>query len=291
MEQIEIILVDDEEDFRIATSQALRRRGFGVTLAESGERALEIMNAADACTFALMVLDLKLPGRSGIETLGELRAKHRQLPVIILTGHGRLDDALSGIRLGIVDFLQKPVDMDQLAAKIRRLLERDQPLALRERALSELIVPARRYHRVYDDQSVGDVLTALRESLLAGVGWVAEQPIRTVLVYDRDERFVGCVRIGTVLDMGLPGALKDSPYASYLTGMFLAQCKMVGNLSVRDIVETEPVIDLRAPLMEALHLMASRRLINLPVLENGTFVGMLRDKDLLIEIVNNVVGC
>jgi len=287
MEEIKLLLVDDEPDFRTATGQALERRGFAVQLAESGERALQLIRSAPP---DIVVLDLRMEGMDGIDTLVEIRKDQKELPVVILTGHGGFDDAMIGIRLEIVDFLQKPVDVAHLAARIRSLLARGRS-PLRERGIGELMVPASAYQRVYADQPMREVVGILREELFKGeVGKVVEQGRRTVLVHDRRERFVGCLRLNDLLGVMVPPFLRDSPYSSYFTGMFLAQSKVVGNQLVGELVSPDPRIDVGAPLMEALALMVAHRLINLPVFEGGQLVGILRDKDLLLELAGNVAG-
>ena len=136
-----------------------------------------------------------------------------------------------------------------------------------------------------------DRIIVLRKSLFHGVaGKVTEQGRRTVLVYDRQDNFIGCFRPNDILELAIPSALKDSPYSSYLTGMFVAQCKIVGNQPVRCFLNNQSSINIEAPLMTAVHLMVSEKLINLPVLQEGRLVGLLRDKDLLLEISNLVVG-
>ncbi len=281
--QIHLLLVDDEADFLQATAQALSRRGFVVTAAESGERALALLSTD---SFDIVVLDLKMNGLSGLQTLERLRGSHPDLPVLILTGHGGVNEAYEGIQLGIVDFVQKPVDIVALASQLRRLVYLGQRGPLREKTVRELLRPLGAYRRIYADEGVREVLRALDQSLFQDVaGKINEQETRTVLVYSRAEEFVGCVRISDVLDLVIPAALRGSPYASYLTGMFIAQCKVLGQQTAAELVGDETTIAIDAPLLEAAHLMVSRRLINLPVLDGGRLVGLLRDKDLFREIV------
>lgn len=282
MTDIRLLLVDDEDEFRAATAQALARRGFVVQQAETGEHALQVLAGEQVDA---IVLDLRMPGMGGIDTLEVMRNRGVQAPVIILTGHGGLDDAVAGIRLGIVDFLQKPVDVDRLAAQVRASIGRGAVAPLRERSIRELMVPVASYRRVRDDQPLREVALELRDALFRTVeGKVTEQGHRTVLVYDAQDRFVGALRLNDLLRHAVPEFLRDSPYASFLTGMFLAQCKVMGNQTVRDALGPALSIDIEAPLMEALHLMSSRCLINLPVVDKGQVVGVLRDKDLLLEI-------
>lgn len=286
MEEIKLLLVDDEEEFRLATGRALARRGFQVSEADSGERALESIRASRP---DVVVLDLCMDGMDGIETLTELRKESPDLPVIILTGHGGLDDAVAGIKLAVVDFLQKPVAVERLASHVRRLLSgRRGPL--RERTIEELMLPASSFRRIYDDQPVRELLHEMGDSLhLHLAGKLSERGHLSVIVFDRQERFAGCVYINDLLDLLIPSALKSSPYSSYFTGMFLAQCKLVGNHLVGDLHYQVHAIDLQAPLMEAVHLMVSQRLFDLPVLQEGRLVGMLRNRELLLEITDAVL--
>ena len=96
---IRILLVDDETEFRDAAGQALRRQGFQVSEAGSGEHALELLPADRP---DLVILDLKMGGMDGIATLTEIRKIDPDLPVLILTGHGRYEHALAGIQMGVV---------------------------------------------------------------------------------------------------------------------------------------------------------------------------------------------
>lgn len=285
---IKVLMVDDEEEFRTATCKVLSRRGFSTLEAGSGEQALTLLAESDV---DVVLLDLKMPGLTGIETLQRLRQLTAQLPVIILTGHGGYEDALAGIQLEIVDFLQKPVDIERLAQRIRALAGGTGAKPLREATVAELMVPASSYARIYDDEPLAAAVQALQDSFAHHVsGKVAEQGHRSILVFRRDEGFLGLIRIGDVVKLVIPRFLRDSAYASFFTGMFLAQCKTLGNLQVADLIDEVPAIEADTPLMEAAHLMASRHLINLPVLRAGQLVGVLRDKDLLLEIAGSL-GC
>lgn len=278
--ELTLLLVDDEHEFRQATATALQRRGFKVSQAESGERALALIRAT---RFDIVVLDLRMEGMDGIETLQQIRQEQHDLPVVILTGHGGFDDAWTGIQLDIVDFLQKPVEIDRLAATIRRRLAGGTRSTLRESTIGELMVPVTSYGRVYDDQPVREAMALLgRPPSEGSTGSTAGR--RSVLVFDRRERFVGCLRITDLLQLVVPPFLRDSPYASFFTGMFLAQCKVVGNEPVGALLEERHAVDIEAPLLQAVHLIVSHRLINLPVFRDGELVGVLRDMDLLHEI-------
>jgi DNA-binding response OmpR family regulator len=281
---IRLLLVDDEGEFRLAAGQALRRQGFQVSEAESGERALEMIQAHRP---EVVILDLKMGGMDGIATLTELRRVDPGLPVLILTGHGGYEDALAGIQLGVVDFVQKPVDMQQLGQSVRRLLERKAHHPLREKKVGELMVPQARYHRLSTHHLVRDAVQALIQVQLRPTeGDDPDRGRRTVLVFDGNGEFAGLVRAQDIVRLTVPSFLRDSPHSSYFTGMFLAQAKVIGRVPVVDILRPLPSIDVDAPLMEAAYWLVSRELSHLPVMAEGKLVGILRPEDLYREIAS-----
>ncbi len=278
---IRLLLVDDEAEFRDAAGQALRRQGFQVSEAGSGEHALELipLDGPD-----LVILDLKMGGMDGIQALAEIRKIDAALPVLILTGHGRYEHALAGIQLGVVDFVQKPVDLEGLGERIRELV-RGGKRPLREKGLQELMVPESLYRRIYVDETVRDAVLALQEvqrrEVIPGD---TDRGRRTLLVFDRTDTFKGLVRAEDIVRLTVPSFLVESPYSSYFTGMFLAQAKVVGRLPLREVLKTPPTLDVGAPLMEAAYWLVSRRLSHLPLVAGGRLVGILRPEDLYQEI-------
>ncbi len=278
---IRLLLVDDESDFRDAAGRALRRQGFQVSEAGSGEHALDLIPGDGP---DLVILDLKMGGMDGISTLSQIRKIEPDLPVLILTGHGRYEHALAGIQLGVVDFVQKPVDMEILGERIRELVKGGKR-PLREKGLEELMVPEALYRRIFVDQTVRDAVLALQEvqrrELYPGD---TDRGRRTLLVFDRAGEFKGLVRAEDVVRLTVPSFLVESPYSSYFTGMFLAQAKVVGRLPLREVLKTPPALDVGAPLMEAAYWLVSRRLSHLPIVREGKLVGILRPEDLYQEI-------
>ena len=114
-----VLLVDDEEDFLTASSRALQRRGLDVDVAPNGVTALEMV---DTEQYDVIVLDVKMPDIDGIEVFRIIHHKHPGLPVILLTGHSSIDDAFQTSKDGIADYLSKPIDMDDMAARIREVV-------------------------------------------------------------------------------------------------------------------------------------------------------------------------
>ena len=287
MSEISLLLVDDEAEFRQGVCTALTHRGFQVVQAENGWQALQMIQTAHP---DLVVLDLRMPEMDGIETLRRLRRDYPDLPVVILTGHGDFHDALVGVQLGIVDFLQKPVDVDELSEHVHHLLAEGRGRAAREKTVGELMASHLSYPRIYDDQLFREALELMRDCLtLSGDAPPVHEKPQTILVFDRRERFVGCLTVRDVLKTMIPMALESSPYACSLTGMFLAQAKLVGNQPVSELLDDQPSVSIRAPLLEALHVMLTGGITDLPVLAGKELLGMLRDRDLVLEIVDTVV--
>lgn len=284
--KMKLLLVDDEDEFRQAASKTLSRRGFIVTEAASGEAGLTAIRLERP---DIVILDLKMPGIDGIDTLQRIRKIEPDLPVIILTGHGDLKAAMAGIHLEVVDFIQKPVDIDQLGERIKTLLEEGKDKPLREPTIGELMASPALYPRVYVDEKMSSVLKTIRSAYLKMVpeGYLPGQ-VRSALVYDRNEKFVGIVRFSDLLKLILPSFLSDSPYSTFFTGMFLAQCKVAGNRTISELLSKHVFIDVNAPLMEAVHLLVEHKLINLPVLKDGNLVGILRGRDIILETARSM---
>lgn len=110
-----VLVVDDEKDFVEMFSLRLEEGGEKVTRSYSGQECLEILekNSID-----VVILDIKMPGMDGIETLKEIKKRFPLVEVIMLTGHGTIETAVEGMKLGAADYLLKPADFDELATKL-----------------------------------------------------------------------------------------------------------------------------------------------------------------------------
>ena len=277
-----VLLVDDEPEFRTATGKALERRGFEVIQAASGEEAVKIIPARKP---DIVVLDLVMPGMNGIETMSFIRKLDAKLPVIILTGHGTYHDAIAGIKMEIVDFLQKPVDVELLTIRIKNFIEIGVGQPLRERSIAELMVSPSIYPRLHLNDPVNEAVAKLLKAFFPEGANVVQSPrYRSGLVYDEDEKFIGLIRFPDLLKLVLPSFLGDSPYSSYFTGMFLAQCKMIGKRSIRELIGRKITVDIDDPLMLAIHLMIENHIVTVAVMKDGELAGILREKDIILEI-------
>jgi two-component system, OmpR family, copper resistance phosphate regulon response regulator CusR len=121
---LRILVVEDERKLAGVLAAALQAEHYDVVVAASGEDGFYRLSAAQ---FDLVVLDLMLPGRSGLEILETLRERRVDTPVLILTARDGVDDRVTGLDLGADDYLVKPFALPELMARIRALLRRGRP--------------------------------------------------------------------------------------------------------------------------------------------------------------------
>ena len=110
-EKINLLIVDDEEQFLESTRKRLELRDFNVIAVNRGEKAVE---AARQQPIDVALVDLKMPGMNGEQTLQALKKEHAWMEVVILTGHGSIESAVDCTRLGAYSYLQKPCELDRL---------------------------------------------------------------------------------------------------------------------------------------------------------------------------------
>lgn len=126
-----VVLVDDDPHIRVAAGQTLELEGYEVVTLDAAEAALKLIPEGWG---GVVVTDINLPGMSGLELLAQLQQSDPQLPVIMITGHGDISTAVSAIRSGAYDFIEKPFPSDLLIDVVRRAME-TRRLTLENRAL------------------------------------------------------------------------------------------------------------------------------------------------------------
>src|ERR1700722_10269310 len=112
-----ILIVDDDPGQRSLLNSFLTSQGIKTTVVDSGERALSVLRSED---IKMMISDVRMPGMSGLETLRQARKEHARLPILLVTAYPDVRDAVDAIRDGAVDYLAKPIDLDQLLAAVRQ---------------------------------------------------------------------------------------------------------------------------------------------------------------------------
>ncbi len=115
MSEIRVLMVDDETEFQETVTKRLRKRNVQAFGAGSGEEALAFL---DGQPVDVVILDVKMPGMDGIQTLRAIKKREPLVEVIMLTGHASMEAAIEGMELGAFDYLMKPINIDDLLYKI-----------------------------------------------------------------------------------------------------------------------------------------------------------------------------
>ncbi len=116
-----ILVVDDEAGVRASLTGILSDEGYGVLAVESGEAALA---ALESRRYDLVLLDVWLPGKDGLEVLAQVRSADPELPVVVISGHGTIETAVKAVRLGAQDFVEKPLSLEKTLLVVRNALQR-----------------------------------------------------------------------------------------------------------------------------------------------------------------------
>jgi two-component system copper resistance phosphate regulon response regulator CusR len=134
-----ILVIEDEAKVARALSDGLSREGYEVTVAGTGEEGYFLL---DSGSFDLVVLDLMLPGRDGLEVLATMRSRRRGIPVLIVTARDSVEDRVIGLDAGADDYLVKPFAFAELLARVRALSRRGRSDAPARLKVSDLEVDA-----------------------------------------------------------------------------------------------------------------------------------------------------
>jgi DNA-binding NtrC family response regulator len=118
--QFTLVVADDEKNIREGLGESLESDGYRALLAADGEEAMKLVDSGDV---DLVITDLRMPKLSGTDLLDKIASHYPGLPVIVLTGHGTIEDAVAAMRAGAFDFLTKPVNLDHLSILVKRALE------------------------------------------------------------------------------------------------------------------------------------------------------------------------
>jgi CheY-like chemotaxis protein len=156
-----ILIVDDEKNIRLTMSESLAPLGIPIQTAADGREALGKLREG---TFSLVFLDLRMPGMDGMETLRQIKNDWPKIRVIIITAHGTIESAVEAMKLGAVDFIQKPFSPKEIRELATLVLERealDEQSAVGYRALIELT------KRHISDRSFAAALETARKAIAA----------------------------------------------------------------------------------------------------------------------------
>ncbi len=293
MSQIKVLMVDDEKRFRDTTKKILNKRGFETLLAESGEDALDKLDQNPD----VVILDIKMPGMDGHETLKKIKEIKPNLPVIMLTGHGAMPSAKEALGQGAFDYLSKPCDITLLAEKIKEACRVQEASSVpHERNVGDIMIPIEEYSVIGEDKTIGDAINLLKKSFATQMATsrLMETGHRSILVVDKEKHIQGVLTIRDLMDMVMPGylsapkpSLADSIEYSpmFWKGMFVLGVQGMRHTCLSDVMSPSPdSIDAKANLMEAAYLMLEANHRRLIVTSLGKTVGVIREQELFFEM-------
>jgi len=291
-EKIKVLMVDDEEQFRATTKKILQRRGFDTIMAGSGEEAIEKLQENPD----VVILDVKMPGMDGHQTLNEIKKLHPQLPVIMLTGHGAIESAKESLKHGAFDYLSKPCDIDLLDSRIKDAYTATHKGVKEEKKAKDIMIPIDDYTTIDADSTIKEGIERLKRSFesFASTSRIMETGHRSIVVFDRKGEMVGILSIRDLIRSLRPSYLSASKPSTadsmvyspmFWTGQFTRQAKALVNKKIRDVMSEAPMrIDENTNLMEIANLIYSENVRRMAVTRKGKVVGMVREQEIFFEM-------
>ena len=264
-----ILIVDDDAGQRSLLSSFLNGQGFETVPVSSGESALEVLGEQE---FAMMITDVRMPGISGLETLRRLRKVRPALPVLLVTAYADIRDAVVAMRDGAVNYLEKPIDLDELLASVRTAVGLDgavAPTVTEERPLPKGVVASSRLMQaVFRDTSL--VASSETRILLTGESGVGKEVIAEV-IHAWSPRAAGpFVKVNCA---AIPETLLESELFGHEKGAFTgAYTQRIGRFEEANqgTIFLDEIVEMSSPLQAKL----------LRVLQDGRFQRVGSNKEL-----------
>jgi DNA-binding NtrC family response regulator len=255
-----ILIVDDDPGQRSLLNSFLKSQGFETAVVDSGERALEALRGGP---FSMMISDVRMPGLSGLETLRQARKEKITVPVLLVTAFTDVRDAVAAMRDGAVNYLAKPIDLDELLASVQKTTGISKAVPLRyaeEKALPEYVIARSPLMlAVYRDASL--IAPSETRVLITGESGVGKEVLADV-IHDWSSRSAGplvkvnCAAIPeTLLEAELFGHEKGAFTGAHAQRIGRFEEANDGTIFLDEIAEMSP--QLQAKLLR--------------VTQNGTF--------------------
>lgn len=256
----DVLVIEDEENMRDSCSSVLSKEGFRVELAESGDKGLEFIRQK---SFDLAIIDLKLPGISGMKVLEEIRDKSPDTIAIVITGYATVESAVKAMKLGAYDFLPKPFTPDELRIIIKRALEKKR-LLLENKALRQELESRYKFGNIIGkSKKMKDVYSTIEKVaptdstvLIYGESGTGKELVARSIHYNsprREKQFVSidCGALSEhLLESELFGHVKGSFTGAIVTKPGLFQVANGGTIFLDEIGDIS--LDIQAKLLRVL---------------------------------------
>ncbi len=266
--KIRVLLVDDEEPFVRGMSRLLKFRGFEVSTALNGEEAVDAIKQRG---FDVVVLDIKMPGMDGIETLGEIKKLEPETEVIMLTGHASLSSGAQALRKGAYDYLMKPCDPEDLIEKIREANEaeniRRHPVLWPRKLVGEVALHPIR--PLLPDDLVSVAIEAMRRE-------TSEEAVEEIFILNEEGGLVGVVTKKDLVDL----ARKAHPEENLDWNKLLENPGLLPDSPIKALMKYDPTATREDVfLTDAANQMIVHRARSMPVLGGGKVLGVIKLQD------------
>lgn len=271
MQAVHVLLVDDEERFARNLAKILDKRGYKVYTAFDGSQALDLLGKNP--DIAVVLLDVRMPGMDGIETLRRIKQIDGDMEVIMLTGHASLEDGIEAVRAGAFDYLQKPYDVEDLLVKIRSARD---------------VGRIKRHPLLWPRTQAGEIILSgfiplLPEDPLAKAMAVFEryrngEGAQMLFVVDAHQQIQGVITKRDILD-----AVAQAHGPADTTWEWVRQHPAVlPELPLHRIMRREvETVAVETPLDQTAERMLRQRYDSIPVVCEGAVLGIIRLRDVL----------
>jgi two-component system response regulator AtoC len=231
-----ILVVDDDEQMQFFLREALERQGYAVVVKGSAEDALDALRSD---SFDLMLLDVRLPGMSGLVAVEEILKIDARIPIIVMTAHGTRDSAIEAMRRGAYDYFTKPFRLDEMEIIIRRALEKRKLMIEIERLRDELASAPGHGRMVGASRAMTEVFHLIERSaptdstvLIAGESGVGKELVAEAIHQHSSRKERPFVKLNCA---AIPETLLESELFGYEKGAFTgANSRKLGKFELAD---------------------------------------------------------